>query len=60
MEFTFPAFYDYPPSFTLQPVPASRQKQLALWQDLILRYCAHKKVRARGRPRVIGAWTRGR
>ena len=33
-----PEFYSFPPFFTLQPVLSSRQKQLALWRELILRY----------------------
>ncbi len=37
--FKFPAFHAFPPSFTLQPVPATRAKQTQLWCDLIRAYC---------------------
>ncbi|KAK3257401.1 Vacuolar protein-sorting-associated protein 25 [Cymbomonas tetramitiformis] len=43
-DFTFPFFYSYPPYFTLQPVKDTRDKQIALWKELILRYCRHHKV----------------
>ena len=39
-----PEFYSFPPFFTLQPVLSSREKQLALWRELILRYHTHYKV----------------
>jgi ESCRT-II complex subunit VPS25 len=42
-EFTFPYFYNYPPYFTLQPVKDTREKQIQLWKELILRYCKHHK-----------------
>ena len=37
--FQTPAFYEYPPYFTLQPVAATRAKQSASWRKLILEYC---------------------
>ena len=37
--FEMPAFYSYPPYFTLQPVAATRAKQSASWRKLILEYC---------------------
>ncbi|GMH84551.1 hypothetical protein TrVE_jg13791 [Triparma verrucosa] len=37
-DFEFPEYYSFPPFFTIQPVSATRQKQLALWRDLILKY----------------------
>lgn len=43
-EFSFPFFYNYPPYFTLQPVRDTRERQVALWKDLILRYCKHRRV----------------
>ncbi|EIE20062.1 subunit of ESCRT-II complex [Coccomyxa subellipsoidea C-169] len=43
-EFEFPFFFNYPPYFTLQPVKETRQKQIELWAELILRYCRHNKV----------------
>ena len=30
------AFYDFPPFYTLQPVEASRTKQLQLWRQVVL------------------------
>jgi ESCRT-II complex subunit VPS25 len=36
--FQFPEFYSFPPFFTLQPVKATRAKQLNLWRDLILNW----------------------
>eukprot|EP00271_Cylindrocystis_brebissonii_P012918 TRINITY_DN32426_c0_g1_i1.p1 TRINITY_DN32426_c0_g1~~TRINITY_DN32426_c0_g1_i1.p1 ORF type:complete len:181 (+),score=38.24 TRINITY_DN32426_c0_g1_i1:153-695(+) len=43
-EFPFPAFYHYPPYFTLQPIKDSREKQIQLWKDLILAYCKHQRL----------------
>lgn len=37
-DFTPPEFWSFPPFFTLQPVEATRSKQLALWKDLILKF----------------------
>ncbi|KAF4029896.1 ESCRT-II complex subunit [Phytophthora infestans] len=37
-KFSYPEYYDFPPFFTLQPVRATREKQLVLWQQLILEY----------------------
>lgn len=42
-DFTFPYFYNYPPYFTLQPVKDTREKQIQLWKELILKYCKHRK-----------------
>lgn len=39
-----PEFYSFPPFFTLQKVLSSREKQLALWRELILRYHTHHKI----------------
>ncbi|CAM9550504.1 unnamed protein product [Choristocarpus tenellus] len=33
-----PEFYNFPPFFTIQPVLATREKQLRLWCDLVLRW----------------------
>lgn len=41
--FEFPAFYNYPPYFTIQPVEESRAKQISLWKTLVTRYCEHEK-----------------
>ena len=41
----FPEFYQFPPFFTIQPVLATREKQLALWRELILRYHTQHKVK---------------
>ncbi|DAZ93926.1 TPA: hypothetical protein N0F65_008869 [Lagenidium giganteum] len=37
-KFSYPEYYDFPPFFTLQPVRATREKQLVLWKQLILEY----------------------
>ncbi|KAE9034856.1 hypothetical protein PR002_g7897 [Phytophthora rubi] len=37
-KFSYPEYYDFPPFFTLQPVRATREKQLVLWQQLVLEY----------------------
>jgi ESCRT-II complex subunit VPS25 len=42
-KFVYPDFWNYPPYFTLQPVPETRQKQLELWRALILSYCQHNR-----------------
>jgi len=39
-DFKFPEFYSFPPFFTVQPVLATRQKQLRMWSELILYYLA--------------------
>lgn len=41
----YPEFYSFPPFFTIQPVLSSREKQLALWRELILRYHAENKIK---------------
>ena len=41
----YPEFYNFPPFFTIQTVLASREKQLALWRQLILRYHTHHKLK---------------
>eukprot|EP00696_Hemimastix_kukwesjijk_P013444 gnl/Hemi2/26831_TR9026_c0_g1_i1.p1 gnl/Hemi2/26831_TR9026_c0_g1~~gnl/Hemi2/26831_TR9026_c0_g1_i1.p1 ORF type:complete len:189 (+),score=75.07 gnl/Hemi2/26831_TR9026_c0_g1_i1:44-610(+) len=42
--FTFPPLYAFPPFFTLQPVLASRKKQLDVWCDLVLAYFHHHRL----------------
>eukprot|EP00559_Dactyliosolen_fragilissimus_P007375 CAMPEP_0184871056 /NCGR_PEP_ID=MMETSP0580-20130426/39722_1 /TAXON_ID=1118495 /ORGANISM="Dactyliosolen fragilissimus" /LENGTH=169 /DNA_ID=CAMNT_0027373501 /DNA_START=60 /DNA_END=566 /DNA_ORIENTATION=+ len=44
-EFEYPEFYSFPPFFTIQPVIATREKQMALWRDLILRYYSTNKIK---------------
>jgi ESCRT-II complex subunit VPS25 len=44
-EFEYPEFYSFPPFFTIQPILATRAKQLALWRELILNYHTHNKIR---------------
>lgn len=34
----WPTQYNLPPFFTLQPVLATREKQLKIWMDLVLKY----------------------
>ncbi len=41
----FPEFYSFPPFFTIQPVLATKEKQLALWRDLIVRYHMQYKLK---------------
>ncbi|ESR45920.1 hypothetical protein CICLE_v10002637mg [Citrus x clementina] len=43
-DFKLPAFFNYPPYFTLQPVRDTREKQIQLWKELILDYCRTQKV----------------
>jgi ESCRT-II complex subunit VPS25 len=38
-----PPFYNFRPFFTIQPVQATREKQLKLWRDLIVSYHVHHK-----------------
>ena len=38
-----PSFYNFRPFFTIQPVQATREKQLKLWRDLIVSYHVHHK-----------------
>jgi ESCRT-II complex subunit VPS25 len=44
MSFEFPAFFSYPPYFTLQPVKDTKDRQSKLWGELIHAYCRHAKV----------------
>ena len=39
-----PEFYSFPPFFTIQTALSSREKQLALWRELILRYHTERKI----------------
>ena len=41
----YPEFYAFPPFFTVQPVLATREKQLALWRDLIVRFYTFHKLK---------------
>ncbi|KAI9096975.1 ESCRT-II complex subunit-domain-containing protein [Phlyctochytrium arcticum] len=38
--YTFPSIHDFPPFFTIQPTQSTRQKQIQLWCEIILGYCA--------------------
>jgi len=38
-----PAFYNFPPFFTLQPVQATHEKQLKLWRELVVSYHTFSK-----------------
>ncbi|CAI5460866.1 unnamed protein product [Closterium sp. Yama58-4] len=42
--FSLPRFYDYPPYFTLQPVKATRERQVRLWAELIVAWCRHHRT----------------
>lgn len=44
-DFAYPEFYNFPPFFTIQPVLATREKQLALWRELILRFHTERKIK---------------
>lgn len=41
----FPEFYAFPPFFTVQPNITTREKQMALWRELILSYHTSKKIK---------------
>lgn len=42
--YKFPPFHSFPPSFTRQPVEATRAKQAELWCDLIRDYCRVHRI----------------
>jgi len=44
-DFEYPDFYNFPPFFTIQPVLATKEKQLELWRDLIVRYHTQYKLK---------------
>ena len=39
-----PPHFAYPPFFTLQPVEQTRARQLSMWTELVLAYCAHARL----------------
>eukprot|EP00978_Attheya_sp_CCMP212_P003751 scaffold7955_cov47-Attheya_sp.AAC.1 len=41
----YPEFYSFPPFFTIQPVLATREKQMGLWRELILKYHTDRKIK---------------
>ena len=43
-EYKFPPFHSFPPSYTRQPVEATRAKQSELWCDLVRDYCRVKRI----------------
>lgn len=43
--FAFPEYFHFPPFFTLQPVQETREKQLAIWTELVMGWCNHHKVK---------------
>ncbi|CAK9067412.1 unnamed protein product [Durusdinium trenchii] len=43
-DFQYPAFYQLPPFFTLQPHASVRAKQLELWKQLISEYCSFHRL----------------
>mmetsp|Transcript_5657 Transcript_5657/g.12014 ORF Transcript_5657/g.12014 Transcript_5657/m.12014 type:complete len:196 (-) Transcript_5657:178-765(-) len=45
--FDLPDFWYFPPFFTLQPVLATREKQLGQWRELILKYHTDLKIKTR-------------
>ena len=42
-QFTLPDYYNWKPFFTIQPIEATRTKQLKLWCDLIVAYFDYYK-----------------
>lgn len=42
--FKFPDFYHFPPFFTLQSSPETRNKQLQLWSQYVVDYCRSHKI----------------
>eukprot|EP00804_Cyclotella_cryptica_P015746 CCRYP_013385-RF/>CCRYP_013385-RF protein AED:0.27 eAED:0.27 QI:43/1/1/1/1/1/6/1666/187 len=45
VDFEFPYFYHFPPFYTIQPVLVTRDKQLAQWRELILKYHTDLKIK---------------
>eukprot|EP01082_Thalassiosira_pseudonana_P007074 g6242.t1 g6242 contig22:53022-54157(+) len=45
VSFELPDFYHFPPFFTIQPVLATREKQLGQWRELILKYHTDLKIK---------------
>ena len=43
-DFEYPQFYSFPPFFTIQPVEATRKKQMKLWRELVLNYHTKNKL----------------
>ncbi|XP_019866543.1 vacuolar protein-sorting-associated protein 25 [Aethina tumida] len=43
-EVDWPWQYSFPPFFTLQPHPETREKQVAAWKSLILEYCKQNRM----------------
>ncbi|KMZ62060.1 putative Vacuolar protein sorting protein [Zostera marina] len=43
-DFKLPDFFNYPPYFTLQPVRETKEKQILMWKELILKYCKSQKI----------------
>ncbi len=41
--FNYPDVYHLPPFFTIQPVAATREKQLGMWCDLLARFVRHSR-----------------
>ena len=41
--FKYPDVYHLPPFFTIQPVAATREKQLGMWCDLLARFVRHSR-----------------
>ncbi|CAG9466461.1 unnamed protein product [Pedinophyceae sp. YPF-701] len=37
--FVWPEFRSFPPFYTIQPVEQTRERQLAVWRDLVVRFC---------------------
>eukprot|EP01102_Stenamoeba_stenopodia_P008938 TRINITY_DN2613_c0_g2_i1.p1 TRINITY_DN2613_c0_g2~~TRINITY_DN2613_c0_g2_i1.p1 ORF type:complete len:204 (+),score=46.00 TRINITY_DN2613_c0_g2_i1:247-858(+) len=42
--FVFPDMFELPPFFTIQPVLATKNRQLQLWSELILAFCRHYRL----------------
>eukprot|EP01038_Epipyxis_sp_PR26KG_P004649 gene4649-6533_t len=44
LEFDPPEFWSFRPFFTIQPVQATKEKQLKLWRELVLQYCMYHNI----------------
>ncbi|CAG8731657.1 9491_t:CDS:2 [Dentiscutata erythropus] len=42
--FNFPSIHNFPPFYTLQTQPTTRQTQITLWSEIILAYFMHHKL----------------
>jgi ESCRT-II complex subunit VPS25 len=43
--FSWPQYYSFPPFFTLQSMPETREKQLQMWCGLVTQWAEFNKVK---------------